>query len=140
MIGLTRDRVWLVDPLHGTKEFIKGVPEFVLAIGLVERGVSVLGVTYNPIKGELFWGGRGLGCHQDGASVRVTATTRLADVTVLASRSETAHGEWKAYEGLVKVHAVGSVAYKLALVAAGRADATFTRMHSILVDPFPVAE
>ena len=45
---------------------------------------------------------------------------------MLASRSETSRGEWKAYEGLIKVDAIGSVAYKLALVAAGRADATFT--------------
>jgi Inositol monophosphatase family len=55
---------------NGTKEFIKGVPEFVVAIALAERGVPVLGATYNPVKGELFWGG--LGCHQDGASVCVT--------------------------------------------------------------------
>jgi myo-inositol-1(or 4)-monophosphatase len=123
---LARERVWIVDPLDGTKEFIKGVPEFVVAIALAERGLAVLGVTYNPIKRELFWGGRGLGCHLDDASVHVTTTTRLADATVLASRSETARGEWKAYEGLIKAQAVGSVAYKLALVAAGRADATFT--------------
>jgi myo-inositol-1(or 4)-monophosphatase len=123
---LARDRIWIVDPLDGTKEFIKGVPEFVVAIALVERGVPVLGLTYNPIKDELFWGGRGLGCHQDGSSVRATATTGLADATVLASLSETEGAEWKAYEGRVK--AVGSVAYKLALVAAGQADATFTRM------------
>ena len=123
---LARDRVWIVDPLDGTKEFIKGVPEFVVAIALADRGVPVLGITYNPITHELFWGGRGLGCHLDGASVHVTATARLADATVLASRSETARGEWKPYEGLLQARAVGSVAYKLALVAAGRADATFT--------------
>jgi myo-inositol-1(or 4)-monophosphatase len=46
---------------------------------------------------------------------------------VLASRSETSRGEWKSYEGKVRVNPIGSVAYKLALVAAGRADATFTR-------------
>ena len=45
---------------------------------------------------------------------------------MLASRSETARGEWKAFENVVKTRSIGSVAYKLALVAAGRADATFT--------------
>jgi len=123
---LACDRAWIVDPLDGTKEFIQGVPEFVVAIALADGGIPVLGVTYNPINRELFWGGRGLGCHLDGASVRVTATARLADATVLASRSETARGEWKPYEGLLQVRPIGSVAYKLALVAAGRADATFT--------------
>ena len=51
----------------------------------------------------------------------------LAHATVLASRSETRRGEWKTYAGKLAVKPLGSVAYKLALVAAGRADATFTR-------------
>jgi len=123
---LGRERVWIVDPLDGTKEFIKGVPEFVVAIALVERGAPVLGVTYNPIKHELFTAAQGMGCHLDGAPVRVTSTSTLAQATVLASRSETSRGEWKKYEGGMKVNPIGSVAYKLALVAAGRADATFT--------------
>ncbi|MGA2412246.1 MAG: inositol monophosphatase family protein, partial [Candidatus Binataceae bacterium] len=42
-------RAWIVDPLDGTKEFIKGIPEFVIAIGLAVEGVPVMGVSYNPI-------------------------------------------------------------------------------------------
>ena len=124
---LSRERVWIVDPLDGTKEFIQGVPEFVVAIALSENGAPVVGVTYNPIKHELFFGARGMGVHLNGHAVHVTRTRVLAHATVLASRSETSRGEWKAYEGKVAVNPVGSVAYKLALVAAGRADATFTR-------------
>src|SRR5579864_6772939 len=123
---LTRERVWIVDPLDGTKEFIKGIPEFVVAIALTVRGVPVMGVSYNPIKHELFCGARDAGCYLDGKPVTVSATRTLEHATILASRSETARGEWKAYEGRVIVKAIGSVAYKLALVAAGRADATFT--------------
>src|SRR5579863_6439098 len=70
---LSRRRVWIVDPLDGTKEFIKGIAEFVVAIALAEEGVSVLGVTYNPIKRELFWAARGAGCYCDDTPVRVTA-------------------------------------------------------------------
>jgi myo-inositol-1(or 4)-monophosphatase len=124
---LGRERVWIVDPLDGTKEFIQGVPEFVVAIALVEAGEPVVGVTYNPIKHELFYGAHGAGCHLDGREVRVTRTRTLAHAKVLASRSETRRGEWKAYAGKLAVNPIGSVAYKLALVAAGRADATFTR-------------
>ncbi len=123
---LARERVWIVDPLDGTKEFIKGIPEFVVAIALTERGVPMMGVTYNPIKDELFCGVRGAGCSLDGKAVTVSDIRTLEHSTILASRSETARGEWKAYEGRVIVKAIGSVAYKLALVAAGRADATFT--------------
>jgi myo-inositol-1(or 4)-monophosphatase len=117
---------WLVDPLDGTKEFIKGIPEFVVAIALAERGVPVMGVSYNPIKDELFWGVRGAGCHLNDKIVTVSEIAALEHSTILASRSETARGEWKAYEGRVTVRPIGSVAYKLALVAAGQADATFT--------------
>jgi myo-inositol-1(or 4)-monophosphatase len=136
-------RVWIVDPLDGTKEFIKGIPEFVIAIALAEDGHPILGVTYNPIKREMFWCTRGSGCYMDSGTafpgcsldrlesqsrrVHVTPTPTLEHATVLASRSETSRGEWKSYEGKLRVNPIGSVAYKLALVAAGRADATFTR-------------
>jgi myo-inositol-1(or 4)-monophosphatase len=140
---LSCQRVWIVDPLDGTKEFIKGIPEFVIAIALAEDGHPILGVTYNPIKRELFWCARGSGCYMESGTafpgspldrldsrshqVHVTSTPTLEHATVLASRSETSRGEWKSYEGKLRVNPIGSVAYKLALVAAGRADATFTR-------------
>ena len=120
-------RVWIVDPLDGTKEFINGIPEFAVAIALVEDGVPVLGVTYNPIKREMYWAARGVGCHLNTQRVRVTRKRTLKRATVLASRSETARGEWQVFGGMLKVSPTGSVAYKLAMVAAGKADATFTR-------------
>lgn len=121
-------RVWIVDPLDGTKEFISGVPEFSIAIALAERGEPVLGVTYNPVRREMFWAARGLGCHLNRRRVRVSRTRTLRRATVLASRSETARGEWQVFHGQVKVSPTGSVAYKLAMVAAGMGDATFTRL------------
>jgi myo-inositol-1(or 4)-monophosphatase len=120
-------RVWIVDPLDGTREFIKGIPEFVVAIALVEDGVPVLGVTYNPIKREMFWGARGAGCHCNTRSVHVTRKRTIKKAHVLASRSETARGEWEPFKHILKISPTGSVAYKLAMVAAGKADATFTR-------------
>ncbi|MDB5108163.1 MAG: 3(2),5-bisphosphate nucleotidase [Candidatus Binatus sp.] len=120
-------RVWFVDPLDGTKEFINGIPEFSVAIALVEDGVPILGVTYNPIKREMFSAARHLGCYLNSRPVHVTRTRVLKRATVLASRSETARGEWQVFHGQLKVSPIGSVAYKLALVAAGKADATFTR-------------
>ena len=120
-------RVWIVDPLDGTKEFIQGIPEFCVAVALVEEGHPVLGVTYNPITREMFWSARGMGCHLNTEPVRVTRTRVLHRANVLASRSETARGEWEVFHGRLKVSPTGSVAYKLALVAAGKGDATFTR-------------
>jgi len=120
-------RVWIVDPLDGTKEFINGIPEFSVAIALIEDGVPILGVTYNPIKREMYSAARGVGCHLNSHKVHVTRTRILKRATVLASRSETARGEWQVFHGMLKVSPTGSVAYKLAMVAAGKGDATFTR-------------
>ena len=126
-VRLAARRVWIVDPLDGTREFINRVPEFCVAIALAEDGAPVLGVTYNPIRRQLFWAARGLGCHLGTRPVRVTRTRSLKRATVLGSRSEIARGEWKKFEPLMGVSPMGSVAYKLAMVAAGKSDATFTR-------------
>ena len=45
-LRITREKVWVVDPLDGTKEFIEGVPNFVVSIGLVENGIPIVGVLY----------------------------------------------------------------------------------------------
>ena len=124
---LEHSRVWIVDPLDGTKEFIKGIPELAVAIALAEDGKPVVGVTYNPIKEEMYWAASGAGCHLGDRRVEVTHTNTLAGATLLASRSETSRGEWETYRGQFKTMPTGSVAYKLALVAAGAADGTFTR-------------
>ncbi len=63
---LTKRRVWVVDPLDGTKEFIKRIPEFCVCIGLVEDGVPIVGVSYNPIREELFAAARGAGMKLNG--------------------------------------------------------------------------
>ena len=123
---LTCDRVWIVDPLDGTKEFIKGMPEFVVAIALAEHGVPVMGVSYNPIKDEMFSGIPGAGCFLDGKPVTVSDTARwsIRPSSPAAAKPRAANG--RPTRARVTVRAIGSVAYKLALVAAGQADATFT--------------
>lgn len=116
---------WIVDPLDGTKEFTEGVPEFVVSIGLVHGGVPVLGVLYNPITGELFTGVVGEGATLDGAPVRVSTHATLAGARVACSATELKRGDLAAFTELA-LHPIGSVAYKLGLVAAGRVEANFT--------------
>ena len=123
---LSGPRVWVVDPLDGTKEFIRRIPEFCVCIGLVDDGVPILGVSYNPVREELFAAARGQGATLNGAAVRVSDTRNLATARVLASRSEAARGEWDVYQSQFTIELTGSVAYKLALIAAGRGDATFS--------------
>jgi myo-inositol-1(or 4)-monophosphatase len=123
---LEKKRVWIIDPLDGTKEFIQHIPEFCVCIGLVEDGAPILGVTYNPVRDEMFAAERGTGTTLNGEKVSVSDQAKLADASVLASRSEVKRGEWKPFESEMRVDLTGSVAYKLALIAAGRADATFS--------------
>ena len=120
-------RVWIVDPLDGTKEFIQGIPEWCVSIGLVEDGVAVAGAILNPATGESYLGSKETGLRRNGRAARVRRRAALKGALVLASRSEVARGEWDGFQGgPYKVEATGSVAYKLAMVAAGQADCTWT--------------
>ncbi|MDP3984868.1 MAG: 3'(2'),5'-bisphosphate nucleotidase CysQ [Acidimicrobiia bacterium] len=124
---LEADRVWVVDPLDGTKEFVEGLPEWCVSIGLVENGRAVAGGILNPVADFLALGAEGLGCRLNGRTVGVSDTRELTRATVLASRSEVRRGEWVRWdESDVAIEAMGSVAYKLARVACGLADATWT--------------
>ena len=123
---LTKARVWIVDPLDGTKEFINHIPEFCVCIGLVEHGMPILGVSFNPVRDELFAGARGHGVTLNGAPARVSTQAAIGAARFLASRSESSRGEWDAYKDTLHVDLTGSVAYKLALIAAGQGDATFS--------------
>lgn len=120
-VRLGRDALWVVDPLDGTKEFVKGLPEYTVAVALVEHGRPELAVVHNPSTGDTFWAERGKGAHHDGQRVRVAEGPRL-----LASRSEMRRGEFEPF-GAWQVEPIGSIEYKLALVAAGRAGVTLSR-------------
>ena len=75
---LTADRVWVVDPMDGTKEFIQKIPEFAVSIGLIEQGRPILGVVYNPTLDELFWSARGQGTWCGEQQLRVPETQALS--------------------------------------------------------------
>jgi myo-inositol-1(or 4)-monophosphatase len=126
-IRLERSRVWVVDPLDGTREFVKGIPEFCVSIGFVENGQPVAGGIYNPATDETFLGSIDSGVTYNGKFARASQRTTLDGAQVLASRSEVKRGEWKDFETpSFTIRPMGSVAYKLALVSAGLADITFT--------------
>lgn len=124
---LDRNRVWVVDPLDGTREFVAGIPEWCISVAMIENGRAVAGGVCNPATGEIFLGALGLGVTRNGKPVRTSDCKSLSEAVVLASRSETARGEWDCFrQSPFAIRPMGSVAYKLALVAAGAADATWT--------------
>jgi myo-inositol-1(or 4)-monophosphatase len=106
---------------------VEGIPEFCVSVAFVERGHPVAGGICNPATGETFLGSVVSGITYNGAAAHSSARTTLDGAVVLASRSETKRGEWKAFlQAPFKVEPMGSVAYKLARVAAGLAEITFT--------------
>jgi myo-inositol-1(or 4)-monophosphatase len=124
---LSKARVWVVDPLDGTREFIAGTPEWSVSIGLVERGQAVAGGICNPVTGEVILGSVETGIVEGGDARPVSSPAEGGMPRVLASRSEMSRGEWDRFKDApLSIRPVGSVAYKLALVAAGRAEATWT--------------
>jgi myo-inositol-1(or 4)-monophosphatase len=124
---LEKRRVWVVDPIDGTREFVAGIPEWCISIALIENGQTIAGGISNPATGETFLGSPGYGVIYNGESTRVSQKKTLSGAKVLASRSEVERGEWDRFRnGPFAIRPMGSVAYKLALVAAGLADATWT--------------
>jgi myo-inositol-1(or 4)-monophosphatase len=124
---LDKQCVWVVDPLDGTREFVQGIPEFCVSIAMVENGVPVAGGICNPATDELILGSRDTGVTYNGKPAQPSQRKDLHGALVLASRSEVKRGEWKQFESAeFNIRPMGSVAYKLGLVAAGKADLTFT--------------
>lgn len=123
---LGRERVWIVDPLDGTKEFIAKVPEFAVSIGLAHRGEVVVGVVANPATNETLWAAKGSGAFCNGAPITVSRQSEISKARMLASRSESNRGEWKRYEEEFIVIPSGSMAWKMAQVALGLADGSFS--------------
>lgn len=121
------DCYWLVDPLDGTREFIKRNGEFTVNIALIMAGVPILGVVYAPALGRLFAGAQGHGAWLEEAGSRRAIACRIppaAGLTVVASRS---HGDAAALDdflGKYTVAAQTSVgsSLKFCLVAEGCAD------------------
>ncbi|WP_432666113.1 3'(2'),5'-bisphosphate nucleotidase CysQ [Wukongibacter baidiensis] len=86
---LNNDWCWIVDPLDGTKEFIKKNGEFTVNIALSHKNRSVLGVIYIPATKELFYGAEGLGSYyqKESTPVEITVSNRTENIRMMVSRS-----------------------------------------------------
>jgi len=120
---LRNPRVWIVDPMDGTKEFIQRIPEFGVSIALCERGEPVVGVIANPVQDVTIWATRGGGSFRDGVRVGVSRCAELSAAVVIASRTEISRHQFDSYQGWFKeIRPVGSIAWKLACIACGEGD------------------
>ena len=125
---LTKNHVWIVDPLDGTKEFIKRNGEFTVNIGLVEQGQPVLGVVTIPVNGEVYFASKGNGAYyQDKigkiSPIKSSTKEKLNEMVLMKSRS---HASDK-LKDLIEKHQFASVkesgsSIKICLIAHGLAD------------------
>lgn len=122
-IRLNKRRVWVVDPIDGTRAFIKRQPEFVISIGLVESGEPVAGVIYNPLTEEMFEAAKGMGARLNGVTLNHSDFDQLAGAKILVSQMELDQTPLQDLLGDVETTSINSIAFKLVLVAAGRFDA-----------------
>jgi myo-inositol-1(or 4)-monophosphatase len=115
-------RVWVVDPIDGTRAFADGVPQFAVSVALIEQGKPLLGVVLNPATDERFEARQGGGAWLNGQQVAVSACADLDDAELLASRTEMKRRHWPSMVPEAEFTTIGSLAYKLALIAGGRYD------------------
>tara|TARA_R110002111_G_scaffold46673_4_gene83889 strand:- start:92 stop:865 length:774 start_codon:yes stop_codon:yes gene_type:complete len=124
------DFKWIIDPLDGTTNFIKGIPHFAVSIALMHKGRLDQSVVFDPIRGELFTASRGTGAQLNGFRLRASKAKELSQ-TILATsfpfRNKTnlpkyLQGFNKIFMQAGDIRRSGSAALDLAYVAAGRYD------------------
>jgi histidinol-phosphatase len=123
-----RDRRWIIDPIDGTKNFIRRIPIWAVLIGLEVAGEVTAGVVFNPASDELLWARRGDGAWSpDGARLRVSGCAAMKDAFLLHSDLHLLRsaGYWDRFVGLLdasgRTRGFGDY-YGYSLVASGKAE------------------
>lgn len=133
--GPDKTHRFIIDPIDGTTNFMHGIPQFAISIGLEREGQMVSGLVFNPVTDEMFVAERGHGAYLNDKRLRVAARTHLPDIVVASGAPflgkegrEEFLKEFDAVLGATSgIRRFGSAALDLAWVAAGRVDAFWER-------------
>jgi myo-inositol-1(or 4)-monophosphatase len=133
--GADKTHTWIVDPLDGTTNFLHGIPQFAISIGLQREGVIIAGVIYNPGTDELYIAERGKGAFLNEQRLRVAGRKELHDCVVACGLPHIGRGdhelsrrEMAALQPRVAgLRRFGAASLDLAYVAAGRLDGYWER-------------
>lgn len=123
---LKHARVWMIDPIDGTGAFLREIPEWTVSAALVEKGVPILGAIYNPERDEFFHAAHGHGAFLNDQPIHTSNQATLEGAQMIASGGLFKKKIWQQPWPNVTAKWVNSVAYRLALVACGRGDATIS--------------
>ena len=113
---LSRRRIWVVDPIDGTRDYLRGRPGWAVSIALVEDGQPVIGVLDAPARKEVWTAEAGKGARRNGEPLAVTPRAQLSGARVPADHLP------KVDADLTMVDKPNSIALRIAMVAAGEAD------------------
>jgi histidinol-phosphatase len=116
---------WLIDPIDGTRSFVRGVPLWATLVARLEDGQAVAGALVFPALGETLVAARGRGCHWNGARAAVSAVARIADAAVLITDERAlapAQAPWSELARAAGIARTWGDAYGYLLVATGRAE------------------
>jgi myo-inositol-1(or 4)-monophosphatase len=117
---IERSRLWVVDPIDGTKDYLRGRSGWAVSVALVEERVPVIGVLAAPARGEHWTAVKGEGARRNGELIRVSGRRDLAGARVPADQLPVADADLSA------VQKPNSIALRIAMVAAGEADLVAT--------------
>ena len=124
---LSKQSVFVIDPIDGTIAFIKQRPHFTVCAGVVTDGVPVAGAVYNPMTEESFTARLGHGAFLNGARIHVSDRAELEGCRMLADKPMLEHAAWDTPPNrpwpLMHIETRNSIAYRMALVACGQFDA-----------------
>jgi len=123
---LQRARVWVIDPIDGTKAFINGEPEFCISVALIEEGRPIVAAIFNPSVDELYTATRGSGLSLNAKLVNPPANRGDGRPVVAMSPWERDNGRFLSLDGMVTRRPMRSIAWGLALTAGGYIDGLVT--------------
>jgi myo-inositol-1(or 4)-monophosphatase len=123
---LSQSRVFVVDPIDGTRAFIKGKPHFSISLAVVENGRPIAGVVFNPALQEMFSATMGQGARMNGKPIRVSKCAEIPDCRMIGHMGLFRAKKWKNPWPVMQTFVPNSMAYRMALVAEGSWDATLT--------------
>lgn len=119
----TSSFIWVVDPIDGTRAFIKHKPQFTICAALVQDGITRLGAVFNPATDEFFEAFQGGGARRNGETIQVGTHPEIENCRMISSRDMFAPKHWKRPWPPIDISMVNSIAYRMALVASGDYDA-----------------
>jgi myo-inositol-1(or 4)-monophosphatase len=116
------DYYWCLDPIDGTRSYISGKPEYTISLALMKNAFPILGIIFNPVTKEFFLAEKNKGAFCNQKKLNITTKKKIENCSFAISNSEVHNLQTFDFLKNKKIREIGSIAYKVALVAKGEID------------------